>query len=181
MAFTSFKFLVFVLAVVGLYYATPKKFRWAELLAASYAFYLISSPNTFVFLLLTTVTTFLGGRAIGKINNGHKAYLAEHKDTMSRDDKKELKANIQKKKRKVVLVLLLVNFGVLAFVKYFRYYINVIFDAQFDLGLLIPLGISFYTFQSAAYILDLYRNKIDADQNLFKFALFMSFFPQIVQ
>ena len=181
MAFTSFKFLVFVLAVVGLYYATPKKFRWAELLAASYAFYLISSPNTFVFLLLTTVTTFLGGRAIGKINNDHKAYLAEHKDTMSRDDKKELKANIQKKKRKVVLVLLLVNFGVLAFVKYFRYYINVLFEAQFDLGVLIPLGISFYTFQSAAYILDLYRNKIDADQNILKFALFMSFFPQIVQ
>lgn len=181
MAFTSFKFLIFVLAVVGLYYVTPKKFRWIELLAASYAFYLISSPNTFVFLLLTTVTTYLGGRVLGYINNKHKAHLERYKDTMSREDKKELKAKIQKRKRKVVLVLLLVNFGVLAFVKYFRYYINVIFDAHFDLGVLIPLGISFYTFQSAAYILDLYRNKIDADQNIFKFALFMSFFPQIVQ
>ncbi len=181
MAFTSFNFLVFVLIVVGAYYATPKQFRWVELLAASYAFYLISSPNTFVFLLLTTVTTYAGGRVLGYINNKHKAHLTRYKDTMSREDKKQLKAKIQKRKRRVVLVLLLVNFGVLAFVKYFRYYINVMFEAQFDLGVLIPLGISFYTFQSAAYILDLYRNKIEADQNIFKFALFMSFFPQIVQ
>ena len=116
MAFTSFNFLVFVLAVVGLYYATPKKFRWAELLAASYAFYLVSSPNTFVFLLLTTVTTFLGGRALGNINNAHKAHLEKHKETLSREDKKQLKATIQRRKRRVVLVLLLVNFGILAFV-----------------------------------------------------------------
>ena len=99
MAFTSFNFLVFVLAVVCLYYVIPKSYRWCVLLAASYAFYLISSANTFVFVLLTTCTTFFGGKALGKINAEHKAYLAEHKETMSRDDKKELKANVQKKKR----------------------------------------------------------------------------------
>lgn len=184
MAFTSFNFLVFVTAAVGLYYVMPKAYRWCLLLAASYVFYLISSPNTFVFVLLTTVTTFFGGKLLGKANADHKAYLAEHKQTMSRDDKKALKAQVQKKKRRIVLIILLVNFGVLAFVKYFRYYIQLIGEAigmEIDLGILIPLGISFYTFQSAAYILDLYRNKIEADQNIFKFALFMSFFPQIVQ
>lgn len=184
MAFTSFNFLVFVLAVVCLYYVIPKSYRWCVLLAASCAFYLISSANTFVFVLLTTCTTFFGGKALGKINAEHKAYLAEHKETMSRDDKKELKANVQKKKRRVMLVILLINFGVLAFVKYFRYYIGLIGEAigfEINLGILIPLGISFYTFQSAAYILDLYRNKIEPDTNIAKFALFMSFFPQIVQ
>ena len=69
--------------------------------------------------------------------------------------------------------------------KYFRYYIEILAQAyggvQLDLGVLIPLGISFYTFQSAAYIIDLYRSKIEADSSLPRFALFLSFFPQIVQ
>lgn len=184
MAFTSFYFLIFVAATVGIYYLMPKDYRWCVLLAAGYVFYLISSPNTFVFLLMTTCITFFGGRLLEKANAEHKAYLDEHKETMSRDDKKLLKAQVKKKKRRVVLVILLLNFGVLAFVKYFRYYIGLITAAigvQLDLGVLIPLGISFYTFQSAAYILDLYRNKISADRNILKFALFMSFFPQIVQ
>lgn len=184
MAFTSFYFLVFVVAVVCAYYVIPKDYRWVVLLAASYIFYMISSPSTFVFLLLTTYVTFYGGKLLGKANAEHKAYLAEHKETMSRDDKKALKAQVQKKKRRVVLAILLINFGVLAFVKYFRYYIGLITEVigvEIDLGILIPLGISFYTFQSAAYILDLYRNKIEADSSLPKFALFMSFFPQIVQ
>lgn len=184
MAFTSLGFLIFTAAVVLLYYLTPKRFRWCELLAVSYAFYLISSPNTFVFMLLTTCVTFVGGRLIGGENARHKVYLAEHKAEMSRDEKKALKARVQKKKRRYVLLVLLIDFGVLAFVKYFRYYIGLITEAigvELDLGVLIPLGISFYTFQSAAYILDLYRSKIEPDTNILKFALFMSFFPQIVQ
>lgn len=184
MAFTSFVFLIFVLLVVGVYYLVPKQGRWMVLLVASYAFYLISSPNTFVFVLLTTFTTYYGGRALGNINVKHKEHLSRYKDTMSRDEKKILKGRIQKRKRRIVFVILLINFGILAFVKYFRYYIGLITEAlgvQLDLGVLIPLGISFYTFQSAAYIIDLYRNKIDADRNIFKFALFMSFFPQIIQ
>ena len=68
MAFTSFYFLVFVLIVVFVYYVIPKAARWTVLLAASYVFYLISSPKTFVFVLFTTVITFLGGRYIGRKN-----------------------------------------------------------------------------------------------------------------
>ncbi|MDO5414484.1 MAG: MBOAT family O-acyltransferase [Bacillota bacterium] len=185
MAFTSFIFLVFVAVVVAAYYLTPIKGRWMTLLAASYAFYLISSPKTFVFVILTTVITFLGGRYIGQQNDDQKAYLAEHKDELTRDEKKALKAELQKKKRKMVALILIANFGVLAILKYFKTYIELAFAAiggvQLELGILIPLGISFYTFQSAAYILDLYRNKISHDTNIAKFALFMSFFPQIIQ
>ena len=182
MAFTSFYFLIFVAAVICVYYVAPRRYRWVVLLAASYAFYLISSARTFVFLLLTTIVTFFGGRYIGRQNTEHKKYLAEHKESLSKDEKKRLKAEVQKRKRKMVLVLLLVNFGVLALVKYFRYYLQALgFGLSFDLGVLIPLGISFYTFQTAAYIIDLYRGKIDADQNIAKFALFVSFFPQIIQ
>lgn len=185
MAFTSFNFLVFVAAVVAAYYLTPLKARWLTLLVASYAFYLISSPKTFIFVILSTVITFYGGKAIGKLNDEHKAYIAANKESLTRDDKKALKAVNQKKKRKIVALILIINFGILAVLKYFKTYIELAAAAlggfELELGILIPLGISFYTFQTAAYILDIYRSKISPDTNIAKFALFLSFFPQIIQ
>ena len=185
MAFTSFYFLVFAAAVVGVYFVVPKKGRWVVLLTAGYAFYLLSSPQTFVFVIFTTIVTFLGGRYIGDRNEEHRKYMEEHKAQLSREEKKAVKAAVQKRKRKAVAAVLICNFGILVFLKYFRYYIEVIAGSymgiQLELGVLIPLGISFYTFQTAAYIIDLYRGKIDADRNIFKFALFVSFFPQIIQ
>lgn len=183
MAFTSFYFLVFVLAVVCVYFAVPKTYRWGVLLLASYVFYLLSSPKTFLFLLFTTAVTFFGGKQISKKNTEYKDYIAQNGDSLSREEKKATKALFQRRKRHIAAVLLLLDFGVLAIVKYFRYYIEALgFEGiHFDAGLLIPLGISFYTFQSVSYIIDLYRNKFEADQSFFKFALFVSFFPQIIQ
>lgn len=180
MTFTSLYFLIFAIAVVCMYYLIPLRFRWAWLLTASYAFYLLSSPKTFLFVLFTTAVTFLGGLYIGKCNREHRDYLEQHKAELSREDKKTLKAQSQKRKRRMVALILVLDFGILAVLKYFRYYLQAM--GVFDTGsLLIPLGISFYTFQSAAYIFDLYRNKIEPDRNIGKFALFTAFFPQIVQ
>jgi len=180
MAFTSFYFLIFALATVCLYYIIPSNWKWTLLLVASYVFYLLSSPKTFVFILATTIVTFFGGRKIGEYNASHNAFMAEHKQELSKEERKEAKAANQKKKRKIVALVLIIDFGILAVLKYFRYYLQAL--GVFDTGmLLIPLGISFYTFQSAAYIIDLYRNKMEADQNIAKFALFTSFFPQIIQ
>lgn len=182
MAFTSFNFLIFALITVCVYYATPKGWKWLALLVASYAFYLLSSPKTFVFILLTTIVTFFGGKGIGKINAEHKAYLDANKTNLSKDEKKALKVETQKRKKKIVAVTLIFDFGILAILKYFRVYIETLgFGDTFNLGILIPLGISFYTFQSAAYIMDIYRSKIEPDKNLAKFALFTAFFPQIIQ
>ena len=184
MAFTSFDFLVFVLVTVVAYYIVPKKARWVVLLIASYAFYFISSASTFVFLLVTTVVTFFGGLYIGRVNDAEKAYLKEHGGELSREEKKARKAESKRQKRRMVALILIIDFGILAVLKYFRVYLEMlqIPGFSFDLGaVLIPLGISFYTFQSAAYIIDLYRSKIQADTNIAKFALFTSFFPQIVQ
>lgn len=179
MAFTSLCFLIFALAVITVYYISPIRYRWVVLLAASYVFYLLSSPNTFFFVILTTLVTYFGGRFIGAYNEKHKTYLAEHKG-LSRSEKKELKAINTQKKRRMVAIILIIDFGILAVLKYFRYYLQA--AGILDTGaLLIPLGISFYTFQSAAYIFDIYRNKIDADTNIAKFALFTAFFPQIIQ
>lgn len=180
MAFTSINFLIFALAAMILYYCVPLNWRWLVLLVASYAFYLISSPKTFVFILATTIVTFFGGKQIGAYNSTYKAYMDEHKKELSSQERKAAKAANQKKKRKIVAIVLIIDFGILAVLKYFRYYLQAM--GLFDTGmLLIPLGISFYTFQSAAYIIDLYRSKMDADTNIAKFALFTSFFPQIIQ
>ena len=184
MAFTSFNFLLFVAATVLVYYIMPLKFRWFVLLAASYTFYLMSSPKTFVFILFTTIITFFGGRKIGNINNASSDYLEENKENLTKDEKKTIKAEFKKRKKRTVALVLILDFGILAILKYFRYYIqamNIPGLSSMAGSLLIPLGISFYTFQSAAYIIDLYRDKIEADNNIVKFALFTSFFPQIIQ
>lgn len=181
MSFTSFDFLIFLAVCVCLYYIVPVRYRWIVLLTASGAFYLLSSFKTFLFLVFTATVTFFGGKYIGKQNGAHKAYLKEH-GQLSRDDKKKLKAELQKRKRKIVALVLIVNFGILAAVKYFYPYMEALgIEGRFDLGILIPLGISFYTFQTAAYMIDLYRGKIEADQSLPRFFLFVSFFPHIIQ
>ncbi len=186
MAFTSFKFLEFLVVTVILYFVVPKKYRWCVLLVSSYAFYLLSSPKTFIFVLITTVTTFYGAKKIGEKDAELKAYIAENKENLDRAAKKELKAATQKKKKRILLLIVFINFGILAFLKYFRVYINDIaglmgLEGIFNAGMLIPLGISFYTFQSVGYVIDVYRSIEKPDDNLLKYALFVSFFPQIIQ
>ena len=183
MAFTSFYFLVFAAICVLVYYIAPLKARWVVLLVASYVFYLLSSAQTLVFLVLTTAVTFFAGRYLGKANADVDAWLAANGDAGPKE-KRERKAQSKQLKRRAVAVALIIDFGILAVLKYFRVYLAAlqIPGLQFDLGIvLLPLGISFYTFQSAAYIIDLYRAKIKPDTNIAKFALFLSFFPQIVQ
>lgn len=183
MDLTSFPFLVFVAVVVLAYYVTPKNGRWIVLLIASFAFYLLSSAQTFVLLLASLTATFFAGRYIGKVNAQVKEQISSNKD-LSRSEKKEIKEAGKKKKRKAVAAALVVDLGLLVLLKYFRVYFGDILlnSFGFDTGsILLPLGISFYTFQSAAYIIDLYRERIQPDTNYAKFALFVSFFPQIIQ
>ena len=181
MSFTSFAFLIFISVTVIIYYLAPKNYRWVVLLLASYAYYLQASAKSFIFILFTTVVTFYGAKYIGAENARHKEYLAEHKAEMSRDERKALKESVEKKKKRILALVLIIDFGILILLKYFRYYLGAIGIEIFKGGVLIPLGISFYTFQSAAYLIDVNRNKIEPDTNLAKFALFISFFPQIIQ
>ena len=181
MSFTSLAFLIFVSVVVIAYYITPSKYRWIVLLAASYGYYLQASAKSFVFIVTTTVVTFFGAIYINNEDKKHKAYIAEHKDEMTREERKAYKEASGKVKKRIFLLVLLVDFGILILLKYFRYYFEVMGINLFKGDILIPLGISFYTFQSAAYLIDVYRGKYDADRHLAKFALFVSFFPQIIQ
>lgn len=186
MSFTSANFLFFVFLSACVYFLFPKERRWIVLLLSSYTFYLLSSPKTFIFVLFTTITTFYCGKAINSCEDDFRDQLAASPD-IDRAGKKALKESAKKRKRKYMLLALLMNFGILAVLKYFKVYLNLLGDKfdiswmQFDAGIMIPLGISFYTFQSMSYIIDLYRAKYEAEKSLPRFALFVSFFPTIVQ
>ena len=153
MRLTSVDFLLFAGVLLILYYAIPRRGQWVLLLTASYAFYLESGPGNLFFILLTTVTTYGTARLLAR---NQAAY-----------DKKTAKA----KNRRWIRLCLAVNFGLLAVCK-----VRFTFE-----NILLPMGISFYMFQSMGYVLDVYRGSIKAEKNPFQLALFISFFPQLVQ
>lgn len=190
MLFTSYDFLGFILVLFVLYYIVPKKFQWPLLLGASYIFYYLADPTYLIYIGVTTVTVYLLGRKIEQLREEQSAYLKANKEALSREDKKIYKNKIKSKQWKYLLVALIINIGILAVLKYTNFAIsnvNTIMgwfgsDKQFGfLDLALPMGISFYTFQSVGYIIDVYRGTCKAEKNIFKFALFVSFFPQLVQ
>ncbi len=173
-----------------LYYIIPKKAQWMLLLAASYAFYFIADPRYPVFILSTTLTVYLTARYMQRVTDEQSRYLKAHKDELSKEEKKIYKDKQRRKKLRLFVLCLLLNLGILATVKYGNFFISNLngvfssFGVKQNLSfmnLIVPLGISFYTFQSIGYMIDVYRGTVTAERNFFKYALFVSFFPQLVQ
>ena len=199
MSFLSMKFLLFLAAAVAGYYVIPKQLQWVWLLIFSYIFYLASGPAAVVFILTATATTFLGGLWLEHTDRALACALdrtlardpdrlrrpANPQQPLSPDEKKALKARFKQRKKWITALVLFVNFGILAALKYRNFAadnMNLLFGTHFSSAkLLLPLGISFYTFQSMGYLIDVYRGKYAPDRNPFRFALFVSFFPQILQ
>lgn len=187
MSLISGQFLIFVCVALLVYYLVPKKQRWIVLLVASYAYYLIICNKYIVYMLVTTMTTYLGARGMDALLAHGKGILAQHKTEWSREDKKLFKKKNLAKRRAVMLVVLLLNFGILGFLKYFDFAFTSIASlfgwtpGALEFSFVLPLGISFYTFQSMGYLIDVYGEKFPAEKNPAKFALFVSYFPQIIQ
>lgn len=190
MLFTSYEFLGFILILFLLYYLIPQKLQWPLLLLASYLFYFLADPSYLLYILTTTVTIYFLGCKIEKLKDEQSSYLKEHKADLSREEKKAYKSGIKKRQWRYLLLGLFINLGILAVVKYTNFAIvNVnhmlhFFGSKSELGLVdlvLPMGISFYTFQALGYIIDVYRGSCKAQKNPFQFALFVSFFPQLVQ
>lgn len=190
MLFTSYSFLAFLLILFLLYYIVPKKCQWVLLLIAGYVFYAHAGWECFLFIGVTTITTYGAGLLIDRNHNQQKAYLAENKASLSKEEKKAYKEKQKNKRFALMVVCLVLNFGILAVLKYTNFAIANINGILEMAGsekvlafqdLILPLGISFYTFQSMGYLIDIHRGKYSAQKNLFKFALFVSFFPQLIQ
>lgn len=188
MLFTSFGFIVFITIVVILYYAIPKRYQWMLLLLASYTFYSFAGLSNLIFIAATTVSTYFVSCKLTSLQEIQSNYLKENK--LNKDEKKAYKALMKLRQRKWLLLCLIFNLGMLAVLKYTNFAIANInsilsmvnFNMQLSfLSLALPMGISFYTFQTMGYIIDVYRGKYPAEKNIFKLALFVSFFPQLVQ
>ncbi len=189
MLFTSYGFIGFVFFLLVLYYAVPQKMRWPLLLLFSYAFYYLADPIYLVYITITSISVWACGVWIERFRQEQTEYLSLHKEELSREDKKNYKASVKKKQWRILLIALFLNLGILAVLKYTNFMIsniNGILDSfgKEPLGfwtIALPMGISFYTFQAVGYIIDVYRGTTGAERNPFRFMLFVSFFPQLVQ
>lgn len=190
MFFTSYGFLGFLAILFLVYYLVPAKWQWGLLLAASYIFYFIAGPDYLIYILATTVTTYFAALQIQRNAGRQKAWLKEHKAELSADEKKSYKDRQKRIRFRWILSCVLLNIGILAVVKYTNFVISNVngvlslFGQEEQLSfvtLALPMGISFYTFQAVGYLIDVYRGTVSAEKNPFRFALFVSFFPQLIQ
>ena len=184
MTFTSINFLLFFGILLVLYYVLPRKIQWVILLGASYSFYLFAGFKYLAFIIFTTVTTYLVTRYMDRNTSLHEAYIKEHKAEMTKQVRKEYKRLVKAQNRLWFIITIAVNFGILFFCK--ACLVDPLHSQTSSavisfLSVGLPFGISFYMFQSMGYVIDVYRGKAKAETNFFKVALFVSFFPQLVQ
>lgn len=163
MVFNSFAFLIFFPIVLILYRALPKRARWVMLLAASYFFYMSWQADLIYLILFTTAISYSCALGIEKSQKqGVKRFLA--------------------------ITAAVASLGVLFFFKYFNFLADNVCslinlfgaDLRFSLDLMLPVGISFYTFQTLSYVIDVYRGKMKAERHFGYYALYVSYFPQLV-
>ena len=170
MSFFSYTFPLCVAGALLLYYLLPKRMQWPLLLAVSLGFYLLGGLAAMACLLFIAATTFLTGLLLDRLNQQAKA---------------DRTANVKGKKKLILTVCLLLDFGLLFAAKYWNDTAEALSRSGSlslpRISLLLPLGLSFYTFQSVGYAVDCYRGKVQPERNFFKYALFVSFFPQMVQ
>lgn len=156
MLFNSIAYLIYFPVVVAVYFMTPAKYRYIWLLISSYYFYMSWSPKYAILMFFSTLVTYLSGVLIQRSN---------------------LKGNLQKKefeKKLWVALSFTINLAILFFFKYFNF-INESFTSVFNhfgvnwwvpnFDVLLPVGISFYTFQALSYTMDVYREDIKAEHN----------------
>ena len=180
------QFVMFLVLAVAVYYLTPKRYRWVTLLVVNYVFYYFAGVKYFVYLLATTISTYIATTKLGNMAAENKAAYNAVKAELDRD---AWKADFTKKKRRVLVPTLVFNFGILAVLKYSGFVsenLNALFakiSAPVELPVfhfLLPLGISFYTFQTMSYTIDVYRKDAPVQRNMVDFGAFVTMFPQLI-
>ena len=164
MNFNSWQFLIYLPVVVGMYWLLPHRFRWIMLLIVSYYFYMSWNAWLIILIMTTTVTAYVASNLMKK--------------TQSRKVRKAL-----------LIVTLVICLGILVFFKYINFLLETavgvvrLFNAEQDsivLNVILPVGISFYTFQTLSYVVDVYRGDFEPEPHFGYFALYVVYFPQLV-
>ncbi len=164
MLFNSFHFVVFFPVVVILYFLLAARYRWAILLAASYYFYMCWKPEYVILIVASTLIDYLAGLRMGRLPE-------------------------KRKRRKYLILSLVSNLGMLFGFKYLNFFSTEvtallgqfnIFDGELAFDIVLPIAISFYTFQTLSYSIDIFRGDRQPERHLGIFALYVAFFPQLV-
>ena len=164
MLFNSFEFLIFFPVVTLIYFVIPRRVRWVWLLVTSYFFYMNWNAEYALLLAASTVVTY-----------GCSLVIADSPS--------------QKKKKAVMIGGIVFNIAMLGYFKYTGMLLDILGRAcellripleMPKVSILLPVGISFYVFQALSYMIDVYKGRVKVERNLFKYALFVSFFPQLV-
>lgn len=164
MLFNSLEYAVFLPLVFALYWILPHKFRWILLFISSYYFYMSWNVKYVALILFTTIISYVCSLLLEKTEN-------------------------VKLKKAYITVTLCASLGVLFFFKYFNFFSNSICEVlnkmaiplnPVTINVLLPVGISFYTFQTLSYVIDVYRGDVKPEHHFGKYATFISFFPQLV-
>jgi D-alanyl-lipoteichoic acid acyltransferase DltB (MBOAT superfamily) len=162
MLFNSLLFVFFFAAVLAAYYTVPHRFRWMLLLIASFVFYAAWDARLIVLILFTTVVNF-----------GVSMFFTRFPSL----------------KRFFLWTAVIINFGLLVIFKYANFFGGIAGffiqllgfpEPHWEWHIILPLGISFYTFQAMSYTVDVYRETQQPERNFFKFSLYIAFFPQLV-
>jgi alginate O-acetyltransferase complex protein AlgI len=154
LAFNSYVFVVFLAFVVAAYNLAPRRFRPSLLLLSSYLFYAYSYPTHLAWLVLVTGTAYLGGLLVAK------------------DQRRIIFA--------IVIVLVLLPLIITKYYDFGVHLVSDVSDPRRALGLVLPIGISFYTFQAVSYVADVYRGAVVVEREFGQVALYLAFFPQIL-
>lgn len=199
MAFNSLQYIVFLLIMLVVYYLIPRKIKIIRniwLLAGSYYFYMQWNAKYALLILFSTIMTYVSGRIIAKYNSQTVSAPESSSDAKSKHNIEESsntqtykgsKSNIKRKSALVLCVT--ISLLLLGFFKYstmIMSYAGAILSKVGVSGLptfewvILPVGISFFTLQSMGYVIDVYRGDVEAEKDFIYYALFVSFFPQLV-
>lgn len=185
MSITSFLFIIFCIFGAGILYLLPHKFQWLWLLVLNMVFYLSMGIGHIVFIIITSIVSWLGCCYITELHNRQESYLKEHKVDLNRDARKEVKRAYEIKRKRILAILICAILGQLIVLKYNGFFlqnVNVLFHRDYStLDIIRPLGISFYTIFCLGYCVDVYRGQYKGERNLLKHITVISYFPCITQ
>ena len=190
MTITSLEFLLFCAASVVFFLLFPPRYRWISLLISSVAFYGISISNKLVvvWIVITALSTWIAGRWLDTV--AERADAALRQEGLEKQDKQRIKKETKSRKKKILVAALILNVGILVVFKFFNYFTGAF---QMLVGMLagsekgelitlvMPLGISYYTFATIGYMLDVYWKRYESEKNFARFFLFAIYYPHILQ
>lgn len=188
MAYTSAAYLLFIILTFFVYYIIRPKYRWMVLLGANLIFYAASGWDNLLVLFASVTVSYLTAVQMGRL---HKRLAEEKKqEGLDRKQIKQLKEANKKERKRCLLIGLFLVIGILIAVKYTNFLLGSAYSIldvlhvphdDFFFRLVMPMGISFYTFQIISYMVDVYKGKVEAQTQFAKYVLYISFFPSVVQ